>query len=125
MPRILIVEDEPGIALGLRNDLVLEGYEVGVAATGDAGATRAREWGFDLMLLDVMLPGKDGFAVCRELRRAGVKTPIILLTARAQEVEKVLGLELGANDYVTNPDDGQLRTSHGFLCGSWPHRSIV
>jgi DNA-binding response OmpR family regulator len=64
---------------------------------------RARDSAFDLMLLDVMLPGKDGFAVCRELRRAGVKTPIILLTARAQETEKVLGLELGADDYVTKP----------------------
>jgi DNA-binding response OmpR family regulator len=103
MPRILIVEDEHAIALGLRNDLALEGYDVEVAATGDAGATRAREGTFDLMLLDVMLPGKDGFAVCRELRRAGVKTPIILLTARAQETEKVLGLELGADDYVTKP----------------------
>jgi len=101
--RILVVEDEPGIALGIKNDLTLEGYDVEVETTGDAGASRAREGGFDLMLLDVMLPGKDGFAVCRELRRAGVKTPIILLTARALEVEKVLGLELGADDYVTKP----------------------
>jgi len=103
MSKILVVEDEPGIALGLRNDLALEGYEVEIATTGDAGASRAREGQFDLVLLDVMLPGKDGFAVCRELRRAGVRTPIILLTARAQEVEKVLGLELGADDYVTKP----------------------
>jgi len=103
MPRILVVEDEPAIAIGLRNDLALEGYEVEVAATGTAGAERARERAFDLVLLDVMLPGKDGFAVCRELRRAGVKTPIILLTARAEEAEKVLGLELGADDYVTKP----------------------
>jgi len=103
MPRILIVEDEHAIALGLRNDLALEGYDVEVATTGDAGAARARETTFDLLLLDVMLPGKDGFAVCRELRRAGVKTPIILLTARVQETEKVMGLELGADDYVTKP----------------------
>lgn len=103
MTRILVVEDEPGIALGLRNDLQLEGYEVEVAATGDAGAVRAREGDFALVLLDVMLPGKDGFTVCRELRRAGVRTPIILLTARGQETEKVLGFELGADDYVTKP----------------------
>jgi DNA-binding response OmpR family regulator len=103
MSRILVVEDEPAIALGLRNDLTLEGYDVEVATTGDAGAERARTAGIDLILLDVMLPGKDGFTVCRELRRAGVKTPIILLTARAQETEKVHGLEIGADDYITKP----------------------
>ena len=103
MTRILVVEDEPGIALGLRNDLTLEGYAVEVAADGETGLERGRAGGFDLILLDVMLPRKDGFAVCRELRRAGVKSPVILLTARAQEAEKVLGLELGADDYVTKP----------------------
>ena len=103
MTRILVVEDEPAIALGLRNDLTLEGYAVEVAVDGETASERARETPFDLILLDVMLPRKDGFAVCRELRRAGVKTPIILLTARAQEAEKVLGLELGADDYVTKP----------------------
>jgi len=101
--RILVVEDEPGIALGLRNDLTMEGYSVEVAADGEAAFERGRAGAFDLILLDVMLPRKDGFAVCRELRRAGVKTPVILLTARAQEAEKVLGLELGADDYVTKP----------------------
>ena len=101
--KILIVEDEPAIALGLKNDLALEGYRVEVAADGDTAACRAREGSFDLILLDVMLPKKDGFAVCRELRRSGVKTPILLLTARAAEAEKVLGLELGADDYVTKP----------------------
>ena len=103
MTRILVVEDEPAIALGLRNDLTLEGYAVEVAADGETASERARAARFDLILLDVMLPRKDGFAVCRELRRAGVKTPIILLTARAQEAEKVLGFELGADDYVTKP----------------------
>jgi DNA-binding response OmpR family regulator len=103
MTRILVVEDEPGIALGLRNDLTLEGYAVELAGDGEAALERGRVGGFDLILLDVMLPRKDGFAVCRELRRAGVKTPVILLTARAQEAEKVLGLELGADDYVTKP----------------------
>jgi DNA-binding response OmpR family regulator len=103
MTRILVVEDEPGIALGLRNDLTLEGYDVEVANDGENAYNRAREVQFDLILLDVMLPKKDGFAVARDLRRAGIKTPIILLTARAQEAEKVLGLELGADDYVTKP----------------------
>jgi DNA-binding response OmpR family regulator len=103
MTKILVVEDEPAIALGLRNDLTLEGYSVETAGDGETAAGRAKETSFDLILLDVMLPRKDGFSVCRDLRRAGVKTPIILLTARAQETEKVLGLELGADDYVTKP----------------------
>jgi len=103
MARILIVEDEPGIALALEDDLTLEGYEVEVIRDGIAAATRAREAAFDAILLDVMLPGKDGFEVCRELRRHGIRTPILMLTARAQEAEKVLGLEAGADDYVTKP----------------------
>ena len=103
MARILVVEDDRSIALGLEDDLSLEGYEVEVARDGDAGVTRAREGVFDLILLDVMLPKKDGFEVCRELRRGGLKTPIIMLTAKAHEAEKVMGLELGADDYVTKP----------------------
>jgi DNA-binding response OmpR family regulator len=103
MTRILVVEDEPAIALGLKNDLTLEGYAVEVAADGELASRRAAETVFDLILLDVMLPKKDGFAVCRDLRRAGLKTPIIMLTARAQESEKVLGFGLGADDYVTKP----------------------
>ena len=103
MTRILVVEDDANIALGLQYDLKLEGYAVEVAADGEAGCRRARETPFDLIVLDVMLPGKDGFAVCRELRRAGLKTPILMLTARTAEAEKVLGLELGADDYVTKP----------------------
>jgi|SoiMethySBSTD1v2_1073268.scaffolds.fasta_scaffold00292_41 DNA-binding response OmpR family regulator len=101
--RILVVEDEPAIALGLKNDLALEGYTPEVAMDGDAAVRRASETAFDLILLDVMLPKKDGFAVCRDLRRAGVTTPIIMLTARAQESDKVFGLGLGADDYVTKP----------------------
>lgn len=100
---ILIVEDEPGIALGLHEDLSIEGYGAEVVGDGDTAVRRAREGTFDLILLDVMLPRKDGFQVCRELRRSGVGTPIILLTARAQEAEKVLGLQLGADDYVSKP----------------------
>jgi len=101
--RILIVEDEPDIALGLEQDLLLEGYDVEVVRDGEAAITRALAGSIDLILLDVMLPRKDGFAVCRELRRAGQRTPIIVLTARSHEAEKVLGLELGADDYVTKP----------------------
>ena len=103
MPRILVVEDEPAIALGLEDDLRMEDYEVEVASDGAVASRRAREGEFDLILLDVMLPTKDGFEVCREIRRAGVKTPILMLTAKAREAEKVMGLELGADDYVTKP----------------------
>jgi DNA-binding response OmpR family regulator len=103
MPRILIVEDEPDIALGLSDDLIVEGYQVEVVADGETAARRGREPGWDLIVLDVMLPKKDGFDVCRDLRRSGVLTPIILLTAKTQEAEKILGLELGADDYVTKP----------------------
>ena len=103
MARILIAEDEPDIALGLQQDLLLEGYQVEVVHDGERAVLRAGEGEIDLVLLDVMLPRKDGFAVCRELRRAGKRMPIILLTARTHEAEKVLGLELGADDYVTKP----------------------
>jgi len=103
MTRILVVEDESGIALGLEDDLRLEGWDVELVADGVTASQRAREQAFDVILLDVMLPGKDGFDVCREVRKAGVRTPIIMMTAKAQEAEKVLGLDLGADDYVTKP----------------------
>jgi DNA-binding response OmpR family regulator len=103
MARILVVEDEPPLALGLEDDLKLEGYEVEVVRDGETASRRAREQSFDLIILDVMLPHKDGFEVCRELRRAGLRMPVILLTAKTQESDKVLGLELGADDYVTKP----------------------
>jgi two-component system alkaline phosphatase synthesis response regulator PhoP len=103
MSRILIVEDEPSIALALEEDLLHEGYDTEVVDDGNAAVERGGAGAFDLILLDVMLPGRDGFEVCRELRRAGVDTPIVLLTARTQEAEKVLGLEAGADDYVTKP----------------------
>jgi two-component system alkaline phosphatase synthesis response regulator PhoP len=101
--KVLIVEDERGIAMALQDDLTLEGYRVEVIGDGAEAAKRARTEPFDVILLDVMLPGKDGFEVCRELRRSGIRTPILMLTARAQEAEKVLGLEAGADDYVTKP----------------------
>ena len=103
MPRILVVEDEPRLARGLQDDLTLEGFAVHVAVDGAEATRLAREQAFDLIILDVMLPKKDGFEVCRELRREGVRTPIIMLTARTGESDKVLGLEVGADDYVTKP----------------------
>lgn len=103
MTRILVVEDESSIALGLQDDLELEGYDIEVARDGDAAIARANSDAFDLVLLDVMLPKKDGFEVCRRLRRTGVSTPIIMLTAKTRDAEKVMGLELGADDYITKP----------------------
>src|SRR5262249_32793239 len=100
MARILIVEDEPSIALALEDDLRREGYETELAEDGEAAERRALSREFDLILLDVMLPKQDGFEVCRRVRRAGVDTPIVLLTAKTQEAEKVVGLEAGADDYV-------------------------
>jgi DNA-binding response OmpR family regulator len=103
MKRILVVEDEPAIAFGLQLDLKSEGYDVEIESDGESALQRARKEAFDLILLDVMLPRKDGFEVCRELRRGGSKTPVIMLTAKTQEAEKVMGLEIGADDYVTKP----------------------
>ena len=103
MTEILLVEDEDDIALVLEDDLSLEGYQVERVIDGETALQRVLERTFDLIILDVMLPGKDGFEVCRELRRRGIRTPLMLLTARDQEAEKVLGLELGADDYVTKP----------------------
>jgi two-component system alkaline phosphatase synthesis response regulator PhoP len=103
MARILIVEDEPDIVMSLEEDLRRQGYETGVANNGIQGLARGRESVWDLILLDAMMPGMDGFDVCAGLRHAGVRTPIILLTARVQEAEKILGLDAGADDYVTKP----------------------
>jgi len=103
MSRLLVVEDEAGIAFALEADLRAEGYDVVVATTGDEAMRTVGAGSVDLVLLDVMLPGKDGFEVCREMRRSGVRAPIIMLTAKSQEAEKVMGLELGADDYITKP----------------------
>ncbi len=103
MARILIVEDEPELSEGLRFNLTGEGYTVEVAADGRTGLERARSAAFDLVLLDIMLPQLGGLDVLAELRGAGVKVPVILLTARNQEIDKVRGLRLGADDYVTKP----------------------
>jgi DNA-binding response OmpR family regulator len=100
---VLVVEDEADLAMTLADDLAAEGFEVEVVRDGETASRRGREPGWDVILLDVMLPRRDGFDVCRDLRRAGVKTPIIILTAKIQEAEKILGLDLGADDYVTKP----------------------
>jgi len=101
--KVLIVEDDPGILVNLKDEFESFGCTVFSAEDGVKGLTLAREKKPDLIILDLMLPGKDGYEVCRELRSEGSKTPIIMLTARTQEIDKVLGLELGADDYVTKP----------------------
>src|SRR5207302_9257110 len=87
----------------LELDLKADGYEVELVQDGEAAVRRGREGAFDLIVLDVMLPKKDGFEVCRELRRGGIRTPVLMLTAKSHEAEKVMGLDLGADDYVTKP----------------------
>nr|PZN23340.1 MAG: DNA-binding response regulator [Chloroflexota bacterium] len=101
--RILLIEDEPGLVLTLSDRLRSEGYAVEVASDGETGQARAAGEAFDLIILDVMLPRKNGFDVCRDLRQQGVQVPMIMLTARSQVVDKVVGLELGADDYLAKP----------------------
>ena len=103
--RILLVEDEPGLVLTLTDRLKSEGYEVTSATDGPAGLAAGLGNPFDVIVLDVMLPGASGFDVCRDLRQKGIKTPVIMLTARGQIVDKVLGLKIGADDYLTKPFD--------------------
>jgi two-component system alkaline phosphatase synthesis response regulator PhoP len=101
--RILLVEDESGLRLTLTHRLADEGYEVEAARDGEEGLRRAIHGSFDLVILDVMLPGMSGFDVCRELRRSAVPTPVLILTARGEVVDRVVGLKLGADDYLTKP----------------------
>jgi DNA-binding response OmpR family regulator len=103
MDKILIIEDEESILMALEDNLKLEGYEVTSALDGEKGLEAAREKSHDLIILDIMLPKMNGFDICRTLRSGGIATPILMLTAKSQEVDKVLGLELGADDYVTKP----------------------
>jgi two-component system, OmpR family, alkaline phosphatase synthesis response regulator PhoP len=103
MPRILIVEDNPDLAYGLRTGLEIEGYEVQIAEDGETGLERARAWKPDLVMLDLMLPGMDGYRVLKTLREGGSEVPVLILTARGEEADKVLGFRLGADDYVTKP----------------------
>jgi len=101
--RLLVIEDNPDLAFGLRNNFEIEGYEVDVADDGLLGLERARQWAPDLILLDLMLPGMDGYRVLRTLRSEGIDTPVLILTARGEEADKVMGFRHGADDYVTKP----------------------
>jgi two-component system alkaline phosphatase synthesis response regulator PhoP len=101
--RILLVEDEPSLVLTLSDRLMSEGYRVETAGDGEEALSRAEGGGFDLIVLDVLLPRKNGFDVCRDLRQRGQDTPVLMLTARAQVVDRVVGLKLGADDYLTKP----------------------
>jgi two-component system alkaline phosphatase synthesis response regulator PhoP len=103
--RILLVEDEPGLVLTVSDLLSTEGYEVESAADGESGLSKAIAGKFDLVILDIMLPRKTGFEVCRELRQKGIDSAILMLTAKTQVVDRVVGLKLGADDYLTKPFD--------------------
>ena len=103
MTRILLIEDNPDLAYGLRNNLEIEGYRVEVAGDGEEGLARARAGAADLVILDLMLPKLDGFRVLRMLRQEGHQVPVLVLTARGEETDKVVGFRLGADDYVTKP----------------------
>ena len=103
MIKILIIEDAPAIRMALEDDFKFEGYQIDSAATGPEGLEKAMDLDLDIIILDLMLPELNGLEICKELRRRDIGTPIIMLTARSQEFDKVLGLELGADDYVTKP----------------------
>ncbi len=103
MARILIVEDEPAMRMGLKDNFEFESYDVEMAVDGAEGLEKIKNGTFDLIILDVMMPKMSGFDVCKAVRKLGVLTPIIFLTAKSEEIDKVLGLELGADDYLTKP----------------------
>jgi len=103
MKKILIIEDSSAIRMALEDDFRFDGYEVDTAATGTEGLEKALTLNHDIIILDLMLPGLDGLEICKELRKRDIGTPIIMLTAKSQEFDKVLGLELGADDYLTKP----------------------
>lgn len=103
MARILIVDDEPSMRIGLKDNLEFEGYEVEAASDGEEGLSKILSNNYDLIVLDVMMPKMSGFDVCKKVREAKNEVPIILLTAKGEEIDKVLGLEIGADDYITKP----------------------
>lgn len=103
MAKILIIEDEPSMRMGLKDNLEFESFDVVMARDGEEGLQKIRNEKFDLILLDIMMPKMSGTDVCRQARKEGVQTPIIFLTAKGEEIDKVLGLELGADDYITKP----------------------
>jgi two-component system, OmpR family, alkaline phosphatase synthesis response regulator PhoP len=101
--RLLLIEDEPGLVMTLTDRLTAEGYEVESATDAATALTRATSENFDVMLMDVMLPGGSGFDICKTIRQRGIQTPILMLTARGQIVDRVVGLKLGADDYLVKP----------------------
>jgi DNA-binding response OmpR family regulator len=101
--KILIIEDEELIRMALEDDFRLENYNVDVASDGIEGLAKAANPDIDLIILDIMLPGMNGFDICKKLRNQGIRTPVIMLTAKGQEIDRVVGLEIGADDYVTKP----------------------
>ena len=103
MTKILVVDDEQNMRTGLKDNLEFEGYDVEIANDGEQGLKKILENNYNLIILDVMMPKKSGFDVCKEVRKTGITTPIILLTAKGEEIDKVVGLEIGADDYVTKP----------------------
>ena len=103
MKKILIIEDDPAIRIGIKEVFSNEGYSVSEADSGNIGFELAKKNSFDLLILDLILPGKDGIEICKDLRSDGVKTPIIMVTSRKEEIDKILGLEIGADDYMTKP----------------------
>jgi len=103
LSKVLIIEDERDLVMGLRDNFEFEGYQVCAAHDGESGVESARRENPDVILLDVMLPRMNGLDVCRQLRRQGIETPILMLTARGAEMDKVVGLEVGADDYITKP----------------------
>ncbi len=105
MKRILIIEDEPGVQMTLEDRLLSEGYEVVIKGDGPRGEREALKGEYNLILLDLMLPGKDGYAVCRNIRQAGIDTPVIMLTARNTNLDTIIGLREGADDYLAKPFD--------------------
>ncbi len=103
MPKILIVEDEPNMRLGLKDNMEFEGYDIDLAEDGQIGLEKILSRSYDLVVLDVMLPKLSGFDVCKRIREKNINVPVIFLTAKGEEIDKVLGLELGADDYITKP----------------------
>jgi two-component system alkaline phosphatase synthesis response regulator PhoP len=104
MDKILVVEDDKAILMSFKDDLEFEGYEVAAASDGKDALKLALDGGFDLIVLDILLPGLNGFEVCKKLREAGIKTPVLMVTAaKTEEMDKVMGLEIGADDYITKP----------------------
>lgn len=103
MKKILVIEDDPAIQKGLEESLKIDGYNILTSSDGEEGYKKAKKEKVDLILLDIMLPNKNGIDICRDLRRDKIETPILMLTSKKEEMDKVLGLEIGADDYVTKP----------------------